>query len=106
MDTEPDAQIQIGLTDDETRSPELSRKDYLSGIGLLLIVVFLWTSSNFITQVRRNDWHCLFPIISCIFFQDIFDDGYEKPFLYVSVVSTNPMARAESIIYLHSVSHI
>jgi solute carrier family 35 protein F5 len=27
-------------------------RDYAVGIGLLLIVVFLWTSSNFVTQVR------------------------------------------------------
>lgn len=30
----------------------LKKQDYLLGIGLLLVVVFLWTSSNFITQVR------------------------------------------------------
>ena len=28
------------------------RRDYLIGICLLLVVVFLWTSSNFLTQVR------------------------------------------------------
>lgn len=27
------------------------KKAYAVGIGLLLVVVFLWTSSNFITQV-------------------------------------------------------
>lgn len=27
------------------------RKDYVIGICLLLVVVFLWTSSNFVTQV-------------------------------------------------------
>jgi hypothetical protein len=27
------------------------RKAYAIGIGLLLVVVFLWTSSNFVTQV-------------------------------------------------------
>ncbi|KAH8102492.1 hypothetical protein BXZ70DRAFT_928732 [Cristinia sonorae] len=37
-------------------------KDYLLGIGLLLVVVFLWTSSAFVTQ-------------------GLFDGGYEKPFL-------------------------
>jgi hypothetical protein len=31
----------------------LTRREYLHGIGLLLIVVFLWTSSNFITQVSQ-----------------------------------------------------
>ncbi|KAI0673464.1 hypothetical protein C8Q78DRAFT_1185476 [Trametes maxima] len=39
-----------------------SRRDYLVGIFLLLVVVVLWTSSNFVTQ-------------------DLFEDGYEKPFL-------------------------
>jgi solute carrier family 35, member F5 len=28
-----------------------ARRNYLVGIGLLLIVVFLWTASNFVTQV-------------------------------------------------------
>ncbi|KAF8898624.1 hypothetical protein BD779DRAFT_1484858 [Infundibulicybe gibba] len=40
----------------------LNKKDYAIGIGLLLIVVILWTSSNFVTQA-------------------LFDTGYEKPFL-------------------------
>lgn len=30
----------------------LSRKDYALGIVLLLVVVTLWTFSNFVTQVR------------------------------------------------------
>lgn len=30
----------------------LSRRDYIVGICLLLLVVFLWTTSNFVTQVR------------------------------------------------------
>lgn len=29
----------------------LNKKDYTLGIGILLIVVLLWTSSNFVTQV-------------------------------------------------------
>ncbi|KAI3622657.1 vacuolar membrane protein [Moniliophthora roreri] len=36
--------------------------NYIFGIGLLLIVVFLWTSSNFVTQ-------------------NIFEEGYDKAFL-------------------------
>lgn len=32
--------------------PALSRRDYVVGICLLLAVVFLWTTSNFVTQVR------------------------------------------------------
>ncbi|CCL98987.1 uncharacterized protein FIBRA_00995 [Fibroporia radiculosa] len=49
----------------KSRSPARTihdRKDYLIGICFLLIVVILWTSSNFVTQ-------------------GLFEDGYEKPFL-------------------------
>ncbi|KAJ8521459.1 hypothetical protein ONZ45_g1870 [Pleurotus djamor] len=46
----------------EPKATELKRQDYLLGIALLLLVVFLWTSSNFITQ-------------------DLFEEGYDKPFL-------------------------
>jgi solute carrier family 35, member F5 len=31
---------------------KLARRDYAIGICLLLLVVFLWTTSNFVTQVR------------------------------------------------------
>ncbi|THH30062.1 hypothetical protein EUX98_g4129 [Antrodiella citrinella] len=45
------------------RIPSLQKnKDYVVGVCLLLVVVFLWTSSNFVTQ-------------------GLFDDGFEKPFL-------------------------
>ncbi|KAK0208375.1 hypothetical protein DFS33DRAFT_1303029 [Desarmillaria ectypa] len=47
------------LTSKESPS---SNKDYTTGIALLLVVVLLWTFSNFITQ-------------------DMFEGGYEKPFL-------------------------
>lgn len=30
------------------------RREYTIGIGLLLCVVFLWTASNFVTQVREQ----------------------------------------------------
>ncbi|KAJ4483999.1 hypothetical protein C8R41DRAFT_840151 [Lentinula lateritia] len=45
-----------------TDSSHLGNKDYVIGISLLLVVVFLWTTSNFVTQ-------------------DLFQDGYEKAFL-------------------------
>ncbi|KZT41399.1 vacuolar membrane protein [Sistotremastrum suecicum HHB10207 ss-3] len=45
------------------------RRDYWIGIGLLLIVVLLWTSSNFVTQ-------------------DVYADGFKKPFL-VTYISTS-----------------
>jgi len=32
------------------------RREYLVGIILLLVVVFLWTLSNFVTQVRANSF--------------------------------------------------
>lgn len=32
-------------------SPKLHKNDYAIGIGLLLLVVVLWTSSSFLTQV-------------------------------------------------------
>ncbi|KAJ3558514.1 hypothetical protein NM688_g882 [Phlebia brevispora] len=51
------------------------RNDYVTGLFLLLIVVFLWTSSNFVTQ-------------------DLFDGGYEKPFLRsVKALQTNEEGR-------------
>jgi len=33
-------------------SHKLAQRDYAIGICLLLLVVFLWTTSNFVTQVR------------------------------------------------------
>ncbi|PCH33827.1 hypothetical protein WOLCODRAFT_135344 [Wolfiporia cocos MD-104 SS10] len=49
-----------------------SRRDYLIGIALLLVVVVLWTSSNFLTQ-------------------GLFEDGYEKPF-FVTYLNTSSFA--------------
>ncbi|RPD81975.1 hypothetical protein L226DRAFT_564614 [Lentinus tigrinus ALCF2SS1-7] len=49
-----------------------SRRDYIIGILLLLCVVILWTSSNFVTQ-------------------DLYEDGYEKPFL-VTYLNTSAFA--------------
>jgi hypothetical protein len=39
--------------------PPRNRKDYLLGIFLLIIVVLLWTSSNFVTQVRSHPQNIL-----------------------------------------------
>lgn len=33
-------------------SHKIARRNYAVGICLLLLVVFLWTTSNFVTQVR------------------------------------------------------
>ncbi|KAF8974030.1 hypothetical protein BDZ97DRAFT_1912469 [Flammula alnicola] len=47
----------------DTQDPRpFFRKDYATGISLLMIVVILWTSSNFLTQ-------------------DLYEGGYNKPFL-------------------------
>ncbi|KAI1793881.1 hypothetical protein LXA43DRAFT_971541 [Ganoderma leucocontextum] len=60
----------------ESRSRALAqvdkRRDYLVGISLLLCVVVLWTTSNFVTQ-------------------DLFEGGYEKPFL-VTYLNTSAFA--------------
>lgn len=39
--------------DDSPMRPVLNRREYAVGILLLLVVVFLWTSSNFVTQVSK-----------------------------------------------------
>ncbi|KAL4241717.1 SLC35F solute transporter family protein [Abortiporus biennis] len=51
---------------------QTDRKNYIVGICLLLVVVFLWTSSNFVTQ-------------------GLFDEGYEKPFV-ITYLSTSTFA--------------
>ncbi|KAI0778509.1 hypothetical protein BD413DRAFT_465106 [Trametes elegans] len=61
-----------GKSHSRARSHAASRKDYFVGILLLLVVVVLWTSSNFVTQ-------------------DLFEDGYEKPFL-VTYLNTSAFA--------------
>lgn len=40
-----------GKSHSRVRSHAAVRRDYLVGILLLLVVVVLWTSSNFVTQV-------------------------------------------------------
>ncbi|KAH8120400.1 hypothetical protein DFH11DRAFT_60215 [Phellopilus nigrolimitatus] len=70
MDAETTAED--GPATSSTWQSLLSRREYLQGVGLLLIVVFLWTSSNFITQ-------------------DLFEGGYEKPFL-VTYLNTSSFA--------------
>jgi len=42
-----------------------SRRDYAIGIGLLLLVVFLWTASNFVTQVRLQNKTANGPVQLC-----------------------------------------
>ena len=39
------------------------RREYLIGIALLLIVVFLWALSNFVTQVGGNPFSSHAPLI-------------------------------------------
>ncbi|KAL6310061.1 hypothetical protein BKA93DRAFT_757375 [Sparassis latifolia] len=61
-----------GKSRSRTRTRMNTRKDYIVGICLLLVVVVLWTSSNFLTQ-------------------GLFEDGYEKPFL-VTYLNTSAFA--------------
>ncbi|KIL70719.1 hypothetical protein M378DRAFT_155657 [Amanita muscaria Koide BX008] len=65
------SQHRIGYMRDKLRAfvTATLNRDFLSGIIILLVVVFLWTASNFLTQ-------------------DIYDGGYEKPFL-VTYLSTS-----------------
>jgi hypothetical protein len=49
MDSLP---AQPSATGKSPASHKLSRRDYAVGICLLLLVVFLWTTSNFVTEVR------------------------------------------------------
>lgn len=46
------SRVQSILSNDPQHA--LKRSEYIVGICLLLVVVFLWTSSNFITQVCAN----------------------------------------------------
>ncbi|KAI5124626.1 hypothetical protein M0805_004236 [Coniferiporia weirii] len=65
-----EAGVEDGFDTPATRQSVHSRKTYLQGVGLLLIVVFLWTASSFITQ-------------------DLFEGGYEKPFLVTYLNTTS-----------------
>lgn len=59
MDTLPPDSVPAGQEHQLRRS--LYDKDYLLGIGLLMLVVLLWTSSNFVTQVRNKySWPSIF----------------------------------------------
>lgn len=40
----------------------LYKKDYVIGIGLLLLVVLLWTSSSFLTQVCPAFFHIVYQL--------------------------------------------
>ena len=64
------------------RIPTLrENKDYIVGICLLLVVVFLWTSSAFVTQVCMLCFAGSVRRVELTKFQALFDGGYEKPFL-------------------------
>ncbi|KAG1783832.1 hypothetical protein EV702DRAFT_957380 [Suillus placidus] len=51
-----------GEPSEDTPSRNTNTKNYIVGLGLLFVVVLLWTASSFLTQ-------------------DMYDDGYQKPFL-------------------------
>jgi len=56
-------------------------KDYIVGLVLLLVVVLLWTASSFLTQVRTQETPPGLGSDTDYFLQDMYDDGYQKPFL-------------------------
>ncbi|KAH9837075.1 uncharacterized protein C8Q71DRAFT_756716 [Rhodofomes roseus] len=60
--TSPPAYRERSRGKSRSRTRPEGKTDYVIGICLLLVVVVLWTGSNFLTQ-------------------DLFEDGYEKPFL-------------------------
>lgn len=56
-----EAGVEDGFDTPAARQSAHTRKTYLQGVGLLLIVVFLWTASSFITQVHficTNQFYC------------------------------------------------
>lgn len=69
--SEAEAAVEPAMTDSTTQTRQ-DRRNFAIGIFLLLIVVFLWTSSNFITQ-------------------DLFEEGFDKPFL-VTYLNTSSFA--------------
>jgi len=48
---------QPSVTGKPPASFKLARRDYAVGVCLLLLVVFLWTASNFVTEVRLESDH-------------------------------------------------
>ncbi|KDQ19586.1 hypothetical protein BOTBODRAFT_170660 [Botryobasidium botryosum FD-172 SS1] len=66
------AQSPPATTADERRRQNSNHREYLIGIGLLLLVVFLWTAANFLTQA-------------------LYETGYNKPFL-VTYLNTSSFA--------------
>ena len=64
----------------------LNGADYVVGILLLLVVVFLWTASNFVTQVRTSFFWTFVgggTDKQAPENEALFQGGYEKPFLRV-----------------------
>jgi hypothetical protein len=57
-----------------------ARKDFAIGILLLLLVVVLWTASNFITQVYII-YFMEFLIAKPTVTQILFQEGFDEPFL-------------------------
>jgi len=70
----PREKFPVGKTD--------RRTNYAIGIALLLVVVLLWTSSNFLTQVTLKKFkRAVDQPLNRL--QNLFEGGYEKPFLSV-----------------------
>jgi len=56
------------------------KKNYFVGLGLLGIVVLLWTSSNYLIQVRTI-WIARATSPADTAAQNLLEGGYDKPFL-------------------------
>lgn len=56
MEAIPSDAATLLATGKEPATTRRHSREYMIGIGLLLVVVFLWTASNFITQVCLPTW--------------------------------------------------
>ncbi|KAI0094984.1 hypothetical protein BDY19DRAFT_915760 [Irpex rosettiformis] len=72
MESSTPRAVRTGRSLSRAAARKESQKDYITGICLLLVVVFLWTASNFITQ-------------------DLFDDGFDAPF-WITYLNTSSFA--------------
>ena len=76
--------VQPSATGKSPAPRKLAQRDYAVGVCLLLLVVFLWTASNFVTEVRfDSDLESVRLTICMLVHQDLFIGGYGKPFLSV-----------------------
>jgi ABC-type Na+ efflux pump permease subunit len=71
----------VSKSSSASRKGPPSRNDYAIGLVLLFAVVLLWTTSNFVTQASSHTLRERGVLPLNFFFQNLFVNGYEKPFL-------------------------